>query len=73
MKLQLDPSTCDGFGFCTGLLGELLRSDEWGFPIVLDPDVPAELESYARQAAKACPRKAIRLVPGDDEVKRRPK
>ncbi len=62
MRLQLDPSACDGFGFCTGLLGELVAGDEWGVPIIKEASVPAELESYARQAAKACPRKALRLV-----------
>jgi len=63
MRLQLDPSSCDGFGFCMGLLGELVAGDEWGFPIIKEANVPAELESYARQAVKACPRKALQLVP----------
>jgi ferredoxin len=63
MRLQLDPSACDGFGFCTDLLGELLARDEWGFPIIKEANVPAQLEGYARQAAKACPRKALKLVP----------
>jgi len=62
MRLQLDPSACDGFGFCTDLLGELLVRDEWGFPIIKEANVPAELEGHARQAAKACPRKALQLV-----------
>jgi ferredoxin len=62
MRLQLDPSACDGFGFCTDLLGELVARDEWGFPIIKEANVPPELEGYARQAAKACPRKALQLV-----------
>jgi ferredoxin len=45
------------------LLGELVARDEWGFPIVKATNVPAELESYARQAVKACPRRALQLVP----------
>lgn len=72
MRLQLDPSACDGFGFCIGLLGELLVGDEWGFPVVPDANVPRQLESYARQAVKACPRKALRLVPSEVEAPRRP-
>jgi ferredoxin len=63
MRLQLDPSACDGFGFCTGLIGELVDGDEWGFPILKQASVPAELECYARQAVRACPRKALQLVP----------
>ncbi|MGD0810543.1 MAG: ferredoxin [Acidimicrobiales bacterium] len=62
MKLQLDPSACDGFGFCIALVGELVTADEWGFPIVRGANVPPELETYARQAVKACPRKALQLV-----------
>jgi ferredoxin len=46
-----------------GLLGELVAGDEWGFPIIKAAKVPTELESYAREAAKACPRKALQLVP----------
>ncbi len=63
MRLQLDPSACDGFGFCMGLLGELVAGDEWGFPIIKGANVPTELEGYAREAARACPRKALQLVP----------
>jgi ferredoxin len=73
MRLQLDPSACDGFGFCIGLLGELLVADEWGFPLVQDANVPPQLESYARQAVKACPRKALRLLASELEAARRPK
>lgn len=68
MRLQLDPSACDGFGFCIDLLGELVVGDEWGFPIVKEVTIPAGLERSVRQAVKACPRKALRLVPSDLEA-----
>ena len=64
MRLRLNPAVCDGFGFCAGLVGELVTLDEWGFPIVQGSEVPADLLVAARQAVKVCPRRALELVTG---------
>jgi ferredoxin len=64
VKLELDPAACDGFGFCAGLLGELVRLDEWGFPMIESREVPSHLLVAARHAVKACPRRALKLVGG---------
>ena len=63
MKLQLDPTKRDGFGFCAELSGELVGRDEWGFPVLPGGDVPADLGAQAREAVRSCPRRALRLVP----------
>ena len=40
MKIILDPVACDGFGYCVEILPEVLRFDEWGFPVVAEGEVP---------------------------------
>ena len=64
--LHLDPTLCEGHGFCAELLPELLGLDEWGYPIVhvggLRTAVPEPLIGEARRAVRACPVGALRLL-----------
>ena len=46
VRLRVEPITCHAHGICQELLPELIRLDEWGYPIVDDRPVPAAL-SYA--------------------------
>ena len=62
MKVTLDPSACDGFGFCAEILPEVLSLDEWGFPFVGDGDIQGSLLRPARQAVRSCPRRALMLT-----------
>ena len=49
---------------CTQLLPRMDRaSDEWGYPIVNDPELPPELIEGARRAANHCPVLALWLDP----------
>ncbi|MEP6814441.1 MAG: ferredoxin [Marmoricola sp.] len=65
-RLHIDRTRCDGHGACAELLPELLKLDEWGFPIVhgsdRDPSVPRGLEQLAQRAVKACPLMALRVA-----------
>jgi ferredoxin len=60
-KLRVNPIMCKGHGLCAELLPELIRLDDWGYPIIDVADVPPELESLARRAADACPTLALLL------------
>lgn len=60
-RLTVDPIACDGRGLCAELLPELIRLDDWGFPVITDPDVPAGLRSDAAAVVRLCPRLALRL------------
>ena len=51
-RIEVDWTRCDGHGLCARLLPERLDLDEWGFPVVLDAQVPAGLEPHARRAAE---------------------
>lgn len=61
MKLRVNPIACEGHGICAELVPELVRLDEWGFPIVDDAEVPRALVPHARRAVAACPTLAIAL------------
>ena len=67
MRIVLRPAECDGFGFCSEIVPELITMDEWGFPLVLPGPVPARLGAAARQAVKCCPRRALQLQLPDRE------
>ena len=60
-RLRLDPTRCSGHGFCAELLGEHIALDEWGYPIIADRDIPADLLADARRAVTDCPALALRL------------
>ncbi len=60
-RLRLDPTRCSGHGLCAELLGEQVALDEWGYPILADRDIPADLLADARRAVTDCPALALRL------------
>ena len=59
--LRVNPIDCTGHGVCAELLPELIRLDEWGYPILEHPEVPDELLGLARRAVDACPTLALLL------------
>ncbi len=60
-RLRVNPIACDAHGLCAELLPELIRLDDWGYPILEIPDVPPQLDGLARRAADACPTLALLL------------
>lgn len=74
MKLQLDPTHCNGAAVCSQILPEVVHLDTWGYP-VLGPDegttgferdrrsveIPKHLEHLAHRAVFSCPRLALQL------------
>jgi ferredoxin len=65
-RLRVNPITCEAHGLCAELLPELIRLDDWGYPIIDAPDVPDELEALARRAVDACPTLALILERVED-------
>ncbi len=59
--MRVDPVACDGFGYCSELVPELIWLDEWGYPVLDDAEVPPQLMDLAGQAVQTCPRKALLL------------
>lgn len=60
-RLRVNPITCDGHGLCAELLPELIRLDDWGYPIIDQSEVPPSLENLARRAVDVCPTLALLL------------
>ncbi len=60
-RLKVNAIMCQAHGLCAELLPELIRLDDWGYPIIDEPDVPPELSALARRAAEACPTLALLL------------
>ena len=57
--LVVNPIACDAHGICAELLPEMIRLDEWGYPIVDGSPLPPHLEQLARRAVAACPTLAL--------------
>ncbi len=59
--LRVNPIMCEAHGLCAELLPELIRLDDWGYPILEHPEVPPHLLDLARRAVDACPTLALIL------------
>ena len=59
--LAVDWTACDGRVLCAELLPELIKRDEWGFPLISDGLVPAHLLEFAERAVEVCPTLALKL------------
>jgi ferredoxin len=67
-RLRVNPIMCTGHGLCAELLPELVTLDPWGYPILSDEPVSADLSLLARRAVAACPTLALLI---DDAAGRR--
>jgi ferredoxin len=63
MRVNLDTEKCQGHNRCYALAPELFDVDDFGTAVLLiDGDIPAELQEKARLAVANCPEYAITLV-----------
>ena len=60
-QLRVDWPACKARGLCFEILPEAIELDEWGYPLVTS-DVGPDTVALAREAVKACPTLALRLV-----------
>ena len=64
VRLRVDFIACDGRGLCAEALPELIKLDDWGFPIVDHQAIPSRLLADARETARTCPKLALWLERG---------
>jgi ferredoxin len=62
LRVRVNPIACEAHGLCAELLPELIRLDDWGYPIVDGRPVPERLLPHARRAVDACPTLALALA-----------
>lgn len=60
-QLRVDWPACRARGLCHELLPEAIGLDEWGYPVV-GSEIDEGLVRAAREAVRACPALALRLV-----------
>jgi ferredoxin len=60
-RLAVDPIACRAHGLCAEMVPDLVRLDEWGYPILAPRPVPPERRRPVRAAVRACPTLALRL------------
>jgi ferredoxin len=60
MKVTVDATKCQAYGRCHEHAPQLFALDEWGYAqLLVEGEVPAELEDAAREAVELCPESAI--------------
>ena len=59
--IAVDRIKCDGRGLCAEILPELIRLDDWGYPIVAPGPIPEQLMPLAQRAVDNCPVLALAL------------
>ena len=60
-RLTVDWTMCVAHGLCAELVPELIRLDDWGYPIVKPGPIPWNLEPHVKRAVDACPTLALLL------------
>lgn len=61
MRLRVDPIACDAHGLCVELLPEVIRLDDWGYPMIAAEHLHPDLDGLAVRAVKACPSVALHI------------
>lgn len=65
VRIRVDRIACDGRGLCAEVLPELIRLDDWGYPIIDAGVIPDDLEAHAQDAVELCPKMALWLEEAD--------
>ena len=62
LRVRVDAISCRAHGLCAAELPEMVRLDEWGYPVVDTVPVPTHLVKRAKAAANLCPLLALKLT-----------
>jgi ferredoxin len=62
MKASVNADLCQGHARCWDICPEVFDLDDEGHSVVIQPDVPVDVEDKAREAARNCPERAITLT-----------
>ena len=54
-RVRVNPITCDAHGLCAEMLPELIRLDDWGYPILDESEVPPDLLGVAAAGSRRVP------------------
>jgi ferredoxin len=69
VRIKLDRTVCDGFGFCAKRAPEYFSLDDWGYAsLVGNGDIPEQDHDAVMRALWDCPVNAITELPSDEGV-----
>ena len=54
-RLRVDWPACKANGVCAEVLPDLVRLDEWGYPLIAVKPVPVSMAKQAERAVRAVP------------------
>ncbi len=54
-RLRVNPITCEAHGLCAELLPELIRLDDWGYPIIDESEVPPRSDRARPEGGRRLP------------------
>lgn len=63
MRVEVDPSICEGHGQCNAVAPEVYDLDDGGYCLIRTPEIPPALQTQAQAGAHACPVHAITVTP----------
>ena len=64
MRVIIDAERCQGHQMCSIAAPEVFGADDYGNSVLLiEGDIPAELEAKVRRAEGNCPERAITIEP----------
>ena len=63
LHMTIDRIKCDGHGLCAELLPEMIRLDDWGYPIIAPGPISDRLGPHAQRAVAAASNSSSRSVP----------
>jgi ferredoxin len=72
LHISIDRIRCDGHGLCAELLPELIRLDDWGYPIIAPGPIPDVLLPLAQRAVESCPVLALTMRRSEQHRKATP-
>lgn len=63
MRVTLDPDLCHGHQSCAVAAPQVFGADDYGNAVLLiESDIPVELEAAVQRAEGNCPERAITLI-----------
>lgn len=66
-RLRVNPTLCEGYGYCAEIVPELIGVDDWGYPMVSNAPIESDdLLKLARRAVATCPRLALLVQESTD-------
>lgn len=63
MRVEVDPTICEGHGQCQAVAPEVYELDDDGYCLIPNSEIAPDLEAQAEQGALACPVRAITVIP----------